>query len=273
MRLPYSAVACILLIFVAAVGSSEGSNAPPLAAQVKTLQAQVRTLQTQVRALQLKRSPAGPRGPIGLTGPRGPQGFPGADGLEGPQGPQGVPGADGLIGAQGATGDPGEPGAQGPEGPQGPDGPRGPKGDKGDKGDQGPAGEAGEQGRSGTTSPNSVVLTSGHTLVGDLAESFTALQAAQVQGEVVTFSIPLSGAPSAVQMGGSSGCGSVGAASPGILCLYPSSVTNVRTALTAANDVAAPTPNTADRFGFLFQISSIVPGQVVWQGSFAYTAP
>ena len=48
---------------------------------------------------------------------------------------------------------------------------------------------------------------------------------------------------------------------------------DVRDVLTAANDVAAPSPNTAEWLGFLFQISSIVPGQVVWQGSFAYTAP
>jgi hypothetical protein len=270
MKIPFIAVTCAALIFAAAVGSTESSNAPPLSAQIKTLQAQVRTLQTQVRTLQVRHLPAGPRGPVGRTGPRGPQGFPGAAGLLGPQGPQGMPGADGLTGATGATGDSGEPGAEGPAGPQGP---QGPKGDKGDRGDQGPPGAAGEQGRAGNAGPAGSILTSGHTLVGDLAESFTALQAAQAQGEVVTFSSPLPEAPSAVQMGGSAGCGSVGAAAPGVLCLYPSSVTNVRSVLTAANDVAAPAPNTADQLGFLFQISSIVPGQVVWQGSFAYTAP
>jgi hypothetical protein len=270
MRIPFIAATCIVLLFAAAVGSTESSNAPPLATQIKTLQAQVRTLQTQVRMLQLRHLPAGPRGPIGRIGPRGPQGFPGAPGLLGPQGPQGMPGADGLTGATGAIGDSGEPGAEGPAGPQGP---QGPKGDKGDKGDQGPSGAVGEPGRAGNAGPTSSVLTSGQTLVGDLAESFTALQAAQVQGEAITFSIPLPGAPSTVQLGGSAGCGSIGTAAPGVLCLYPSAVTNVRAVLTAANDVAAPAPNTADRLGFLFQISSIVPGQVVWQGSFAYTAP
>jgi outer membrane murein-binding lipoprotein Lpp len=261
MKLPLSAAVCALLLFAAVVGSSEGSGAPPLSAQVKTLQAQVRALQTQVRTLRQRRPLAGPRGPVGLTGL---------------QGPQGLPGADGLTGATGAPGDPGDPGAQGPAGPRGPEGPPGPRGDKGDQGPAGPegqAGEAGEQGKAGTTTPSSAVLTSGHTLVGDLAESFTALQAAQVQGETVTFSLPLPGAPAAVQMGGSAGCASAGAAAPGILCLYPVAVTNVRTVITAANDVAAPTPNTADSLGFLFQISSIVPGQVVWQGSFAFTAP
>jgi hypothetical protein len=273
MKLPLSAAVCALFLFAGVVGSSEGSSAPPLLAQVKTLQGQVRALQTQVRALRKRRPPAGPRGPIGLIGPRGRQGLPGADGLIGARGPQGMSGADGLTGATGASGDPGETGAQGPVGPQGPQGPQGPRGDKGDKGDQGPAGEAGEQGKAGGTGDGGLVLTSGHTLVGDLAESFTALQAAQVQGESVSFSVPLPAAPVAVQMGGSEGCGSSGTADPGLLCLYPSSVTNVRNMLTAANDVGTPSPNTADRLGFMFQISSIVPGQVVWQGSFAYTAP
>ncbi len=273
MRFSLAAAVCMLLLFAGVVGNSEGSNAPPLAAQLKTLQAQVRALQTQVRILQQRRPLEGPRGPIGLAGPRGSQGARGADGLVGPPGPQGVPGADGLTGADGAPGDPGAIGPQGPEGPQGPQGSRGDKGDKGDKGDQGPAGDAGEQGKAGNTGAAGSVLASGHTLVGDLAESFTALQAAQVQGEAVTFSVPLPEEPAAVQTAGSDGCASAGSAAPGLLCLYPSSVTNVRNMLTAANDVAAPSPNTADRLGFLFQISAILPGQVVWQGSYAYTAP
>jgi hypothetical protein len=259
MRLPLPAALCALLLFGGVAGSTAGSGAPPFAAQVKTLQMQVRALQSQVKTLQHTRSRPGPRGPRGAQGPQGPAG------------------ADGLTGATGAPGDPGEqgdPGPPGPRGPQGPAGEPGPTGPQGPRGDQGAAGAAGDPGTAGSTAPAAPsVLASGHTVAGDLAVSFTALQADEAQGDAITYGIPLPGDPYAVQVGQSAACLAPGQAAPGTLCLYPSTMTNVRSALTAANDVSRPSPGTADRLGFLFQISSNLPGQVVWQGSYAYTAP
>src|SRR6185312_4545506 len=109
--------------------------------------------------------------------------------------------------APGDTGEQGDPGPLGPRGPQGPTGPQGPAGPQGPQGDQGSTGMAGDTGQTGSTAPQTgSVLSSGHTVAGDLAVSFTALQADQGQGEAITYPIPLADAPSAVQVGQSSAC-------------------------------------------------------------------
>lgn len=250
ISLPILAAVGALFLATGAVGSLAGSSAPPLTTQVATLRAQVRALQARVHALEQRRAVPGPRGPAGKAGPPG---------LEGPQGPSGMTGATGMPGPQGPQGLPGPPGPQGPPGLQGIPGIAGPTG---------PAGTAGAG-----TSGGSSTLASGHTLSGDVALSFTALQARQAQGALVAFSTPLPGTPSAVQFGGSGGCTAPGTAPPGILCLYPVYQNGVLSALTLANDRSSPVPNSADRLGFLLQVTALDPGIVTWQGSYAYTAP
>ncbi len=245
--IPLLASLCVLLLLLGAIGASAGANTPPLTTQIAGLRARVQALQAQVRALQHARAVPGPRGPAGKQGPPG------------LQGPAGMTGATGM------------PGAQGPAGPAGPAGPTGPSGAQGPPGIAGPAGPDGQPGpgsRSGAA-----ILTSGHTLSGDVGLSFTALQTRQAQGALVTFSTPLPAAPSSVHFAGTGGCNGPGTAPAGTLCLYPAYQNGVLSALPLANDLPSPSPNSADRFGFLFQVTAQDQGIITWQGSYAYTVP
>jgi len=250
LRLPILLMVSGAVLLMGVAGSSAGPNAPSLAAQVKTLSSQVHALQAQVKRLQRTRAKPGP---IGAPGP------PGLPGIAGPQGPSGMTGATGLAGQQG------------PQGPQGPPGPAGAQGPVGPQGVPGAAGVSGQSG-SGTTS-NSSTLTSGHSESGDLGITYLATVAQDEMGTAITFPIPLASPPGSVQFAGSGGCGAAGSAPSGALCLYPGQSVNVLRALTIANDAGAPVANTADRLGFLFQVTSSNQGLVSWHGSYTYTAP
>ena len=250
LRLPLLLIAGGAVLLIGVAGSSAGPNTPSLAAQVKTLTSQVHALQVQVKTLQRIKA---------VSGPKGPPGPPGVPGIGGPQGPSGMTGATGL------------PGQQGPQGPAGPPGPAGRQGPVGPQGVPGTAGVSGQSG-SGTTS-NSSTLASGHSESGDLGITYLATVAQDEEGMATTFPIPLASPPGSVQFAGSGGCGAAGSAPPGTLCLYPGQAVNVLRALTIANDAGSPAVNTADRLGFLLQVTSSNQGLVTWHGSYTYTAP
>ncbi|HEY8286604.1 MAG TPA: hypothetical protein VIJ28_19620 [Chloroflexota bacterium] len=250
-RLPLLLILCVAVLLLGVAGSSAGPNAPSLATQIKTLTAQVHTLQAQLRALRRTRA---------LPGPQGPPGPPGVPGIGGPQGPSGMTGATGLSGQQGP---------QGPAGPAGPAGAQGPPGPQGVPGIAGASGQAG----SGTTSSPTLPLTSGHSESGDVGITYLASVAQDEEGTAITFLTPLSAPPGSVQFAGSGGCGVAGTAPPGTLCLYPGQAINVLRAVTIANDAGSPAANTADRLGFLLQVTSTNQGLVSWHGSYTYTAP
>ena len=134
------------------------------------------------------------------------------------------------------------------------------------------AGASGQAG-SGTPSPTLLTLGSGRTESGDAGITFLAQVAQDEEGTAVTFPVPLAGPPASVQMAGSGGCGASGAAPSGTLCLYPAQALNVLRAVTIADDAGAPNANTADRLGFLLQVTSGEQGLVSWHGSYSYTAP
>jgi len=122
---------------------------------------------------------------------------------------------------------------------------------------------------SGTT------IGSGQTLSGDVAYSFTATVNGGTGGTLIPFRLPLGTIPSAALVQGQGGCTAPGTAPINTLCLYPSHQVNVQSVLTTANDSfnVTPTPNTADRNGFYFQITASSLGISLWQGTYTYTAP
>jgi len=122
---------------------------------------------------------------------------------------------------------------------------------------------------SGTT------IGSGQALSGDVAYSFTATANGSTGGTLIAFRLPLGTIPSSALVQGQGGCTAPGTAPINTLCLYPSHQLNVLSVLTTANDSfsATPTPNTADRNGFYFQITASSPGFTLWQGTYTYTAP
>lgn len=255
--------------------ASAPTNTPPIPTQVAVLQKQVVALQTVVAQLRKAHGPAGPRG---LRGAQGSQGLAGTQGVQGPPGPQGATGLQGTVGMSGAQGLPGPqglpglqglPGAQGQQGPPGVPGPPGPTAI--------PTNPAPTNTPYVLNLPTSTgaTLGSGQTISGDVAYSFTATTLGSAGGTVIPFRLPLGTTPSSALVQGQGGCTTPGVAPINTLCLYPSRQVNVQSVLTTANDSfnATPTPNTADRNGFYFQITASNYGLSLWQGTYTYTAP
>ncbi len=204
-----------------------------LASQVAALSARIAKLESSLNHIKVIQ---GPKGPMGHQGPAGSQGLQGPIGLTGPaglQGPTGIPGATGLTGATG------------PAGPVGPAGP------------------------AGAAAPTA--LASGQTEIGDIAVTFTAAAASNIQGYGVSFRIPLATAASSYQVGPTADCPGVGLATPGILCLYNKSMYNA--AFPSASAISAGLGNATDTDGFKFTVYSVAAGYTNWIGSYVYKAP
>jgi hypothetical protein len=122
------------------------------------------------------------------------------------------------------------------------------------------------------------VLSSGRTLVGDLALSFVPRSSGEALGLAVTFPVALAHAPRIVALQGTAGCTTAHQAPAETLCLYSSRQTNVGSVIAgaaqAATDLDRAPVATADAEGFYFQVSGVIPGlPTLWIGSYAYTAP
>jgi hypothetical protein len=115
----------------------------------------------------------------------------------------------------------------------------------------------------------------GQTVRGDVSYDFTAVSAGVTGGTLVSFRLPLAHAPSAVFFQGTGGCSTPDRAPVGVLCLYPAFQVNVSSAQTTAHDAygITPIPMSADSYGFFFQITARLPGNTLWLGTYAYTAP
>ena len=261
--------------------ASTPTSTPPIPTQVAVLQKQVVALQTVVAQLRKAHGPAGPRGSRGsqgsqgLAGTQGAQGPPGLRGATGLQGTVGLSGAQGLSGPQGLPGLPGLPGLQGAQGPQGQQGPQGVPGPPGPTAVPSTPAPTNTPYVLNLPTSTGATLGSGQTISGDVAYSFTATTLGSAGGTLIPFRLPLGTTPSSALVQGQGGCTAPGVAPINTLCLYPSRQVNVQSVLTTANDSynATPTPNTADRNGFYFQITAGNYGLSLWQGTYTYTAP
>jgi hypothetical protein len=191
----------------------------------------------------------------------------GKAGANGAQGPAGAAGA-GIAGAQGAQG------AQGPQGPagagtQGPAGPAGPTGAKGTNGATGPTGPAG---------PLGPTLPKGVTEKGAWVNLFVAKAESEFAITAISFTIPLSAAPTrhyvtgAEVNGGTAPAECPGSleepqATSGNLCVYGGTEANTsRPAVSAPNATSA-----AGKVGATVLTISTAAGTSDAEGTWAVT--
>ncbi len=161
---------------------------------------------------------------------------------------------------------------RGPAGAKGADGAAGAAGAPGAKGDRGERGEKGDAGRSALST-----LQSGETVRGVFGVDGTATAADQQFATGVTLPVP---APTAlgnldVNVAGGfddnpacTGSYAAPTAPPGLACIYPES------AGLHVGQASGFVPGDHETpYGFLVQAVSNAAGAVVYQGSWAYTAP
>jgi hypothetical protein len=166
-------------------------------------------------------------------------------------------------------------GARGSRGAIGEIGPVGPQGVTGASGDKGEKGVRGEPGFSALSQ-----LPSGRTESGDFALEMPALEPGERVSTAIPFSIPLS-VPivpaNAMLEAEPHHCPGVGTAAAGYLCVYTSSVTDVKASSgLALNPEVAPTsPVSAGsgKFGALLSWEAAEQGTVVVTGTYSVTAP
>jgi hypothetical protein len=107
-----------------------------------------------------------------------------------------------------------------------------------------------------------LVLTSGQTVSGMVAEEFSAREIGDQVATAVDFRIPAAVAPNAVVIGPRGDCQHPGQAPAGVLCLYQQSAGN-----------ATADPVNLSALGFIFVISAVSSGDSYWFGTFSYTQP
>lgn len=192
IRLSFTAIATVSLMFTGLVGGASGSlgqrtqgwsGVPSkqgvYAACYEKKTGEMRAVRAfracraaEFRMTWARRGPAGPSGPQGVQGERGLQGERGAPGeagtgATGPQGSQGPAGPPGSAGPVGPAGSAGSAGPQGPAGADGATGPPGAAGADGAIGPQGPQGPAGPQGPTGTVASTVVVTGPSESIPGN----------------------------------------------------------------------------------------------------------
>jgi hypothetical protein len=191
--------------------------------------------------------------------------------FRGQHGPRGATGPAGAAGAAGATGAAGPTGVAGAAGATGATGPTGPAGAAGQTGATGATGATGPAGRSALTP-----LQTGETVYGVWGFNETADAAGEFFSSYLSLPIP---APvdindAHVSIDGedepTSECtGSYAnpTAPAGYACLYPRNTAGV-------NIVDGHVPfSIPTKYGFAMKAQSTLAGQVIAEGTFAYTAP